>query len=650
LAAIDQAHPEGANLLASAREVLKIIDKANAGEISVADVADIAQIFAKTHFNGDGIIPVMAAEDEACQAVITDMLTCVEGELDRSGELGLSLEKLEAFFTQAQAYLDWWELGSNGSGFNLPLGEDTMAAVENFKRVKPKIDDYFTRCQLAEFDTQASSLLNPSVAQYEQITLNDLSPADTNLTALPLAKIEAYKALPLTTGLNPAWAAQIEQLAQQVLIPLLGDIDGLSQGQWQEVISQFTAYETWLQDKPSEAVGQLGIDRLKEILAGDYQNQLIELVYQDLALAAEAEAIESVERLVYYYRDLYRLLNNFVSFRDFYSTSPNGIFQAGTLYLDGRSCNLCISVSDIAKHSALASSSLIYLAYCECTRPGSQEKMTIAAAFTGGDSDNLMVGRNGIFYDRQGLDWDATVVKIIDHPISIAQAFWSPYKRLGKMLNDQVEKFATARDKDAQDKAIASGTNVASTATAGAAPAPTAFDVGKFAGIFAAIGLAIGAIGTALASIVSGFVTLAWWQMPLALGGVLLFISGPSMLIAALKLRRRNLAPILDASGWAINTKALINLSFGRLLTGTATLPKNAERQLVDPFADKETPWRSYVILAVLLGILAMMWKQDLYQKWLAKPEKPAVTEPAKPTGTDTPKPAVPTATPAPKP
>ena len=32
---------------------------------------------------------------------------------------------------------------------------------------------------------------------------------------------------------------------------------------------------------------------------------------------------------------------------------------------------------------------------------------------TNGDSDNLMVGRNGLFYDRKGRDWDATIAKIV---------------------------------------------------------------------------------------------------------------------------------------------------------------------------------------------------------------------------------------------
>ena len=48
---------------------------------------------------------------------------------------------------------------------------------------------------------------------------------------------------------------------------------------------------------------------------------------------------------------------------------------------------------------------------------------------------------------------------------------------------------------------------------------------------------------------------------------ILLMISGPSMLLAWLKLRRRNLGPILDANGWAINGRARINVAFGAAMT-----------------------------------------------------------------------------------
>jgi len=141
-----------------------------------------------------------------------------------------------------------------------------------------------------------------------------------------------------------------------------------------------------------------------------------------------------------------------------------------------------------------------------------------------------------------------------------------------------------------------------------AAPPKPPFDVGKFAGIFAAIGLAIGAIGGILASVVGGILGLKFWQIPLAVIGLMLLISCPSMVLAWFKLKRRNLGPILDANGWAINARVLVNIPFGTSLTGLAHLPKGASRSLVDPFAEKKVVWPYYLIVAVAICVLITLW------------------------------------------
>ena len=138
-----------------------------------------------------------------------------------------------------------------------------------------------------------------------------------------------------------------------------------------------------------------------------------------------------------------------------------------------------------------------------------------------------------------------------------------------------------------------------------AAPAAAPFDAGRFAGIFAAAGLAVGAIGTAAATVVTGLLSLPWWQMPLAVAGLAVVVSGPSVAIASFKLHQRNLGPILDAQGWAVNARARINIPFGTALTELARLPEGAGRSLSDPYAEKTTPWRSYAVLAGVAALLA---------------------------------------------
>ena len=265
------------------------------------------------------------------------------------------------------------------------------------------------------------------------------------------------------------------------------------------------------------------------------------------------------------------------------------------------------------------------------------EKMIIVAAFTDGDVDNLVIGRNGLFYDKKGLDWDATIIKIIDNPISVRQAFWSPYRKFSNFISKQVEKVAASREQEVHatgtshiekttvkaDTGItetikSSGNAVPATLAPPAEPAkPSSFDIAKFAGIFAAIGLAFGAIGSVLASVVGGFLGLTWWKMPLAFIGVILAISCPSMILAWLKLRNRNLAPILDANGWAINARATINITFGKTLTHLSKLPKNSKLSLIDPYAKKKNPWIPLIIIAViLLAAVLCLWRLGYLKQW----------------------------------
>jgi hypothetical protein len=352
-------------------------------------------------------------------------------------------------------------------------------------------------------------------------------------------------------------------------------------------------------------------------------------VAQDAALASESSQIESIERLIRYRRDLVALLKNFVNFADFYG-KRRGIFQYGTLYLDGRSCDLCLPVEDGGRHALLASLSEAYLAYCDCVRRADGEKkQSIVAAFTNGDTDNLMVGRNGVFYDRSGVDWHATITKIIDNPISVRQAFWAPYKRFVRMIEAQVQKRAADADAESKKAVDAAASDVATADAAkptaakpeAAKPEPAKPEAAKAGGekgidvgTVAAIGVAVGGIATFLTAIVAKFVDLGIW-MPIGIVGIILAISGPSMLIAWLKLRRRNIGPLLDANGWAVNAPARINVPFGSALTGVASPPPGASRALRDPFAEKQTPWSFYLLVLVVLG-LGLSWllgKLDTY-------------------------------------
>lgn len=394
--------------------------------------------------------------------------------------------------------------------------------------------------------------------------------------------------------------------------PILGGPrTSLNEKDWGLIKDRLAAYFAWADSKPATKVEGLGLPRLRALLAGA-KEQVSALIAQDAALAAENDRIAEVEKLIRFQRDLVKLLSNFVNFSEFYS-GKGGVFQAGTLYIDARSCDLCVPVEDAGKHASLAGLAKAHLIYCDCVR-ASGEKMSIAAAITEGDVDNVIVGRNGVFYDRAGRDWDATVTRIIENPISVRQAFWSPYKRFIRMVEEQVAKRAAEKESKSGEMVTSAALATASAdQTKAAAPAPgepKKIDVGAVA----AIGVAVAGFATFLSSVLATFLGLGMW-MPVGILALLLAISGPSMLIAWLKLRQRNLGPILDANGWAVNTRAKINVPFGAAMTRLAELPPGAERSVRDPYAEKQRPWGVYVFLLVLLtiGVLWFVGQLDRY-------------------------------------
>jgi len=543
-------------------------------------------------------LPPESAADPATKAVIEDIIACFGAEKDRSGKMGVTQAKVDLFFTEAQAYSNWFALAA-GDAAILPLGEATSGAAAAYRALKVKVDDFFARCRLAAYDPRSLSAVNREEKEFLAFAAKDLTITSAEIAAFPIAHVGPGKALPLGDAVNPAWSQAIARFTAEVVRPLLHDKLALTEADWALLNSRFAAHEAWLAAKTGAGVEKLGMPRVHAILAGPFKQTIDGLIAKDKALEPEVNTIVTVERLARYYRDLFQLVHNFVSFRDFYSRKDKAIFQAGTLYLDQRSCELCIAVTDAAKHASMAGLSGTYLAYCDCIRKGSGEQMQIVAAITGGESDNLMVGRNGIFYDRKGRDWDATITKLVDNPISIRQGFWAPYKKAARLIHDQVTKRAAEADEAAVGKLTQTASTVEAAALKGA-PLPAARKIDP--GMIAALGVGAAGLGGMIGGLISGFLGLRW-LMPLGVVGIMLIISGPSMLLAWLKLRRRNLGPILDANGWAVNAKARINVPFGASLTRVAALPAGAQRDLVDPFAEKTRPWKLYLALAALLAL-----------------------------------------------
>ena len=605
---INEENEVGLKLAKAAKQILANLGK-ESDSISLVDTADSAAIFAKTRYNGDGVITLASTDDASEKDVIAAALETVGGTMDRSGEMGVTAAQLEQFYTELKAYSDWCT-----AEVTAPFADKTDAVIAAYQALDAKMKDYFMRSRLAAFSPDSTSALDVQTSRIEAISAENLSAKDEEIAAYPIARITGNEELDLEASINPAWAAQFNVVKEAAIE---AGKKTLSEADWTAIGAKFAAYTAWKAAKAGASVEKLTIAKVSEMLQQDKKQVLLDVVAQDLALKEEAENIEMVDMFLYMLRDFYRLLRNFITFNDFYKKDKDisAIFQSGTLIIDQRACRFCMKVENMGAHNASAATSGMFLVYCDCTTKSSPAKQQIVAAVTVGEVGNLIVGKNAVYYDNAGVEWDAVITKVVDNPISVMQAFWNPYRRMATAVENLINK--SAAEKDAKMMANATAKINAAPTTLPAAPAEGAdpaakpaatppFDIAKFAGIFAAIGMAVGMIGSALAALGKELFALTWWQLLLTFAAILMLISGPSMVMAWMKLRRRNIAPLLNANGWAVNAAAKISIPFGNTLTDVAKFPK---MKLKDPYATGMPAWAKVLItLCVLAGAAAAAW------------------------------------------
>ena len=483
-----------------------------------------------------------------------------------------------------------------------PYGENSDDAVAAVNAIRDKMADYYMRCRFLQFHDDCAAALDVSAEKVAEISGLNFATCNEEISKYPISRPIATCVMPVNEGVNPAWQAAFGKVKALVLDVDLPGKESVSEKEWNDIVAKIDAYVAAKADKVKE---------LEEGMADKVK--------------AEHEAMAPLEKLLRLSRDFYRLLRNYVMMTDFYDTTLDAVFQAGKLYIDSRCLNLCMKVTDMAKHAEMAGLSGMYLLYCNCVSKTKHATMDIVAVLTDGDVDNLRVGKNAIFYDCSGQDWDAVVTKIIDNPISIRQAFWSPYKKFGNWITEKLNKSAAEKESKSFEsltaKADSASTTLATQVDNGGTPVAVEkskkppFDIAKFAGIFAAIGMAVGYIAGAAMGLGKAFFN---HPITIVLFILLIFlcVSGPSVFLAWSKLRKRNLGPVLNANGWAVNAKILVNTRFGATLTDLASYPKIV---LDDPYAKKSMPrWlRTLItILVILLIIFGILYFKGYFNRF----------------------------------
>jgi hypothetical protein len=377
----------------------------------------------------------------------------------------------------------------------------------------------------------------------------------------------------------------------------------------------------------------------------------------DLTQKDTLEAMGELERLILYQRWLLTLANNFISMPDLYVPKRRALVERGTLILGGRRYQLSVLVTHHDSHFALNSQGTTCTLYVKVEPKEGTEGYEVAIPVTRGRSTELGVGKRGVFYDIEGKEYDATVTQLIRHPVSLWEAMTMPLERIGRFITSKIEALSTAGEKSLDEQLEQSYKQSSAVAVVPGAPlppgAPPPPQQAGIAGYVAAGGIALAAVGSSLAFIVTQVKTLTLFDILSAAIILLTVVMAPAGLLGWLKLRQRNLALLLEGAGWALNDRLMLTPELALLVTRKPKLPAHAKVDRTDMMrslvtgahADDEReglPLRGRLgLLLLLVFILGWQFREPLRREscsrgWLstslcAPVPRPPPGEPAQP-------------------
>jgi hypothetical protein len=589
LAAIRDESDEGRRIRETA---IKILNRLGSTEKLLITLDQVRRIRKKEEegraVSEAGIVLPEAAQGDDNAAVrqfLSDILATVGGDSHPSGSKGVSQKHLDQFLAETESFLRWRARAepADGEPFSpvMPLGEKTSSAYSLFSSLRNKIDEYFTLCEALLLDPRVGEQMLAGSSRLEEVDFADPSAVQSLLVKAPLAFPLANGVLDFHGRINPHYAVQLEDLRKEVLVPLLEGAaeKELTREQWGRLKESFSPHENWVNSKPACRVESLGAQRLRKYLNDP---QLVRgaraLMDQSKTTAFVLDNVRLLEKLILYQAYLLSFANNFVSFPDLYNPKRRALFEMGTLIMDGRHFNLSIRVHDRSQHAKIARASNMLVLYVGV---GSKEKgklYEVAVPVTSGSRGILYAGKRGVFHEVDGRELDAFVVDIVENPISLWEAIMSPFQRLGRAVTGKIEKIAGAAEEklDTVGSEAVVGVQAALGRKQPASQVPSAPSGQMVGGLLAGGGIALAALGSSAAFVVKTLASLTWQS---TLAGILIAVAAvavPASLVAHLKLRRRDLSAILEASGWAINARMRLTRRQAHYFTCVPGYPSGA--------------------------------------------------------------------------
>ena len=636
---------EAKHIREAADLVLEAMGDESRKEIALEKVRASDAPLRAAFFNGDGIIAAESVKEARLNEVLKLAIAMVPETKNRSDKPGVTKEQLDELKKRIAKVRE--HVAKKGAAF--VWGNATEARVDAIKAVRARLDEYFLQCRLAATITSGAEHLRVA-DDVVAASVGDSAALAKALAAAPLAAPREDGTLEWARVYRGPLYEALETLRTAVCEPVFGARPQLSEAQWKQLTASADAVTAWLDGIAADKVVFEKLTDLEKVTESEFAS-IVALADADLARKDKLLAIEQLEKLILFQRWLLRFANNFISMPDLYDPGYTALFEQGRMILSGRLFTFSVRVADRAAHSALAARGTMYIAYVKVTAKDGGETFDVAVPVTAGTAAGVEVGKRGVFIDHAGKEWDAAVVQIVTNPVSLFEAIVAPYKRIGAFVSSKVEAWAGEGDRELEQQmnrgyegaqeTRRSATTAATDAAAGdgpqaraagaaapSAPAGNTAGAGMGGNVAIALSIAISAVSAVIGTVVGIFAGKSIFQIIGMLFGLFMAVSFPAGVFAWLKLRKRDMAIVLEACGWALNDRMRLGKYLGSLFTRRPARPQGSRIETLDSVQETIERRRAegldeiertglrpvhwLVIVAVLLMAAAWQWRHAL--------------------------------------
>lgn len=530
-------------LVDCAEEVCKNLNLTDPKLIKLKDLENDKLLLSRGIRNGDGIIPAEDLDDKELRETAELIVKTCKNTQDLSGRNGFDQVALDSFHKQVVDYLNWID---EGEKHELSFQDHIDEIWDLYTQLHDHIDHFFQARKALEYCESMDKELSTSNIASEKF--ENSSKVTGELTTLPLSPIKKFKSLRPENPLNPLYEHIFQKFFKEYLHKILGrPVTELNENTWEETKKALDSYSKWMGKRPQGEISHLEEITLRAYLDKDHYETLSQIIYEDLILGEKLCLRNQLKDLIILQQYFVDFCNNFVNYKYFYIPKKRAAFEAGTLILDGRVFDLTIPLDNVADHSKVAKSSGIFCIYLKVNRKNDNEPQYICAPVCALRNKINTVGKRGILITLNGDHRDAQIIKIIDTPVSLVDSMVNPFRKISNLIVSSIEKISSNSEKNLEKQVNSGTSNIQKELNS--PPAKSANTSNSSRDLI----FTFAALGSSFTYIIAKLSSFNISDVFNGIFNALLIILIPTFVISLVKLSKRNLSSIIEASGFALN-------------------------------------------------------------------------------------------------